>query len=285
MLNLEETIYHVVPTLERPYPNILLETADRLIQWSYQKEMMLKPKEEVARIRLCIHIACERLSKQLSLPTLSIEKLPLPIKRYQVLLERFRHELTPQLDRNAMKDIRKDDKELSLCLEMIHDLCDKMNLKLYTKYFIKTLNVCYNRYPEIHYMKGLVAIVFILVLSRLTNEHMVNRVEKKQILSILNICDMKQTEWKQWDDLIKKDNAKCGWLDAIFEKIHSDKSIEIDPIIEAEPPPQAISGIGMMIHPQVDFYGHKHYLKYLKWKKDILKKISSIKKSKDQLDL
>lgn len=60
MINLEETLYQVVPTLERPYPNALLMAVDLLVQKSYQKEMMLKPKEEVARIRLCAHIACER---------------------------------------------------------------------------------------------------------------------------------------------------------------------------------------------------------------------------------
>lgn len=61
MIKIEELVYQMVPTLESPYPPLLLTTIDLLIRQSYQKEMLLKSKEEPARFRLCAQIAYERL--------------------------------------------------------------------------------------------------------------------------------------------------------------------------------------------------------------------------------
>ncbi|KAG4305218.1 hypothetical protein PORY_001388, partial [Pneumocystis oryctolagi] len=272
MFNLEEIVYQMVPTLEQPYPYVLLKTIDQLVQWSYKKEMMLKPKEEVARVRLCAHVAYERLSKKLSLPALSMEKLPLPIKRYQVLLERFRCELAPKLNRNISNNVEDDNRGLDLCIEMIHELCDKIKVQSQTKYFIRALKACYSRYSEAHYRKGLVAAVFMLVLLRLRGEQTVNRTEKKKVLLILGINDMKHSEWKRWNDLIRQDDAQYGWLDSVFQEKHNEP-VETELTIETEPQSLAISGVGIMIHPHVDFYSDEHYSEYIKWKKSILAKI------------
>ncbi|KTW27519.1 uncharacterized protein T551_03018 [Pneumocystis jirovecii RU7] len=278
MFNLEEIVYQILPTLEQPYPSVLLNTIDQLVQWSYQKEMILKPKEEPARLRLCAHVAYERLSKKLSLPALSMEKLPLPIKKYEILLDRFRHELPERLKRKASCEFDGDDKGLSLCIEMIYELCNKMKIQLQTKYFVNALKACYSRYSEVHQKKKLAAVVFILVLQRLRGEHMINREEKEQVLSLFGIRDMKQAELKRWNDLIKQDSIEYGWMDAIFQEKNG-QLIEVEPATEAESQSQAISGVGMMIYPQVDFYGDKHYSEYLKWKEDILAKVL-LKKSK-----
>ncbi|KAG5519423.1 hypothetical protein PMAC_002050 [Pneumocystis sp. 'macacae'] len=246
MFNLEEILYQILPTLEQPYPNVLLNAVDQLVQWSYRKEMILKPKEESARLRLCAHVACERLSKKLSLPPLSMEKLPLPIKRYQILLDRFRHELPEKLKGTVFVETEGNDKGLSLCIEMIHELCDKMKVQSQMKYFIYALRACHSRYPEAHQRKGLVAVIFILVLLRLRGEHMINREEKERILSVLGIRDMKQAEWRRWNDLIKQDNIEYGWMDAIFQE-KNDQSIGIESVSEIEPQSLAISGVGMMV--------------------------------------
>lgn len=198
-----------------------------------------------------------------------------------MLLERFREELAPLSKENVFEDLEDDEKNLSLCLKMIRELCDKMKLRSEINYFIEALNLCHNRYPEAHHRKVLIAALFILVLSRLRGVQMISRVEKEQILTILDIRSIKQAELKQWIELFKQDDFKYGWLDSVFEK-------KFDQLMETSTEPessyQAISGIGMMIHPQVDFYGDKHYSEYLKWKKGILTKISQIKKSKCQIN-
>ncbi|EMR11153.1 hypothetical protein PNEG_00749 [Pneumocystis murina B123] len=208
-----------------------------------------------------------------------MEKLPLPIKQYEGLLEQFRHELTPYLKR--YEDVQEGEKNLSK--ETIYKLCDRMKIRSKINYFIEALEICHKRYPHVYDRKGLVAGMFIIMLFYLRGEKNINHEEKEEILFILGIDYMKQKELKYWIDFVKEDNDKYKWIDSIFEK-KIDESMEIESAIESKPQCRAVSGIGMMIHPQIDFYGDKHYSEYLKWKKSILRRISLIKESRNRIN-
>ncbi|QSL65124.1 hypothetical protein MERGE_002429 [Pneumocystis wakefieldiae] len=267
----------MMPTLEKPYADLFLKKVDLLVRQSFQREIVLRSKQEPARIRLCIQIAHERLSKKLSLPKLSMEKLPLPIKQYEGLLEQFRQELAPYL-----KKYEDQERDKNLSKETIYKLCDKMKIHSKINYFIQALEESHKRYPHVYDRKGLVAGIFIVMLLYLRGEQNINREDKEEILFILGIDHMKKKELKYWINFVKEDNDKYKWIDSIFEKIN--ESMEIDTAMEIKPQRQAVSGVGMMIHPQIDFYGDKHYSEYLKWKKSILEKISLIKESMNRIN-
>ncbi|KTW28841.1 hypothetical protein T552_01470 [Pneumocystis carinii B80] len=206
-----------------------------------------------------------------------MEKLPLPIKQYEGLLEQFRYELAPYL--KGCEEVEKGEKKLSK--EIIYKLCDKMKIQSKINYFIEALEICNKRYPHVYDRKGLIAGMFIMMINYLRKEKNINREEKEEVLFILGIDNMKQKELKYWIEFVKEDNDKHKWIESIFEK-KIDESIEIESNTESKLQCRAVSGVGMMIHPQVDFYGDKHYSEYLKWKKSILKRISLLKESKNE---
>lgn len=189
--------------------------------------------------------------KRLSLPVLSLEKLPLPKKRYEELLERFRDELEGIKDKRRIeiqKEGQEEDKK-EVFLKMIYELCDKMELRLKKNYFIKAFDMCYERYDLIYDGKVFIAAFFILILSHIRGDLMIHREEKERILFILGIPKTKQRELKRWIEVIKRDNEEYKWIESIFEG-ELNPSIEVEPLIEIEPQYRAISGIGMMVKLQ-----------------------------------
>lgn len=57
---ISQTLESLIPELNSPLPQELLELAISLIAQSRNKASNLKPEEEIARSYACAHVACER---------------------------------------------------------------------------------------------------------------------------------------------------------------------------------------------------------------------------------
>ncbi|KAL6719386.1 hypothetical protein ACLMJK_003625 [Lecanora helva] len=74
----------LVPTIDGPIPQDLVELTNSLIAQSRSKASSLKTDEEIARSYACANIACERLKQTLALPKIR-PRPPCPPKVYQRL--------------------------------------------------------------------------------------------------------------------------------------------------------------------------------------------------------
>ncbi|KAF2869619.1 origin recognition complex, subunit 6 [Massariosphaeria phaeospora] len=67
----EQALTGLLPTINGPLPDELIEFAVSLLTRSRSVTYGLKPDEEIARPYACAQLACERLKKRLNLPTIS----------------------------------------------------------------------------------------------------------------------------------------------------------------------------------------------------------------------
>ncbi|KAL8943917.1 MAG: hypothetical protein Q9211_000801 [Gyalolechia sp. 1 TL-2023] len=82
-----QALESLIPELNGPPPQELLELAISLLAQSRNKASNLKAEEEIARSYACAHLACERLKQGLGLPKIQPHP-PCPPKVYQKL---YRH--------------------------------------------------------------------------------------------------------------------------------------------------------------------------------------------------
>ncbi|KAI9772552.1 MAG: hypothetical protein M1840_000757 [Geoglossum simile] len=91
---LELALTGLVPTLDGPLPQELLELASSLLAQSRTKASSLKAEEETARAYTCANLACERLKKSLNLPQIESHP-PCPPRVYAKLYKYFETTLLP----------------------------------------------------------------------------------------------------------------------------------------------------------------------------------------------
>ncbi|KAI9787207.1 MAG: hypothetical protein M1839_003442 [Geoglossum umbratile] len=91
---LELALTGLIPTLDGPLPQELLELASSLLAQSRTKVSSLKAEEETARAYTCANLACERLKQSLNLPKIE-PRPPCPPRVYQKLYRYFETTLLP----------------------------------------------------------------------------------------------------------------------------------------------------------------------------------------------
>lgn len=64
----EQALTSLVPSLSGPIPPELADLAVSLLAQSRSKASSLKPEEEIARIYVCAHLACERYTSESLFP-------------------------------------------------------------------------------------------------------------------------------------------------------------------------------------------------------------------------
>ncbi|KAF2260846.1 hypothetical protein CC78DRAFT_536144 [Lojkania enalia] len=82
--SIEQALTTLIPTFNSPLPVDLIELSLSLLARSRSVAHSLKPDEEIARPYACAQLACERLKKQLNLPTIT-SRPPCPPRIYKKL--------------------------------------------------------------------------------------------------------------------------------------------------------------------------------------------------------
>lgn len=90
---IKNAIRDVVPTLEEPYPEELIEYANSLYALSKIRQA-LNPKYEVARYHLCCYLTVEKLCGRLNLPDPVDDKIPIPNRKVRSAIVDFKRGLT-----------------------------------------------------------------------------------------------------------------------------------------------------------------------------------------------
>ncbi|KAF2085130.1 hypothetical protein K490DRAFT_68016 [Saccharata proteae CBS 121410] len=104
----EQALTALIPSLNGPLPQELVNTATALVAQSRSRASTLKSEEEIARVYACAHLACERSKQSLNLPQI-VPRPPIPPRLYKKVYSYLDGALAVGIPKTPTKRTRDDD--------------------------------------------------------------------------------------------------------------------------------------------------------------------------------